>query len=191
MRRRTLMAGATLLALAACAEVAGPPDFSFGGQGFQIDNTRLNLAYAERNLGDMSRFRGKPAEAAAALAQFEAAVSGMRNPGNNITVTQIEAELITKAIRVEREALGIPLAIPPGEVAAALANAVPPLVSGDRGAIQAALSNHIFTFGPAETLARLSNLPPMPELESVAPLLATSAASEWNPGGTFIVPHRR
>ncbi len=182
MRRRTLLAGSAVLALAGCAAETGPPDFSFGGQGFQIDNTRLNLAYAERNLGDMSRYRGKPAQAAAALAQFEAAVNGLRNPAANIGVSGVEAEMIAKAIRREREALGIPLAIPPGEVAAALAAAVPPLASGDQAGIRSALSNQVFTLGPEATLARLSNLPPMPELESIAPRLTFSAETEFGEG---------
>ena len=180
-RRGVLMAGAAL-ALAGCAAVE-PPDFSFGGAGFQPGNARLNLAYAERNLGDMSRYRGKPAEAAAALAQFEAAVAGMQDPANNIAVTQIEAELIRNAIRREREALGIPLRVLPAEASAALAAAVPPLVANDQAGIRSALSNPVFTLGPEATLARLANLPPMRELESVAPLMATSAASEWGSAG--------
>jgi len=175
MRRRTVL-GLGLLALGACA--SQPPDFSYGGAGFQIDNVRLNLAYAERNFGDMSLYRGKPAEAAAAIAQFEAAVAGMRNPATSIALPMRYGSQVAAAVREERDALGIPLDVLPGTVAQALANAVGPLQSGDQAAITRALSNPIFTLGPQETYQRLSNLPRMWTLESIAPILTRAAGSE-------------
>jgi hypothetical protein len=170
------MAGLVALVLAACA--TQPPDFSYGGAGFRPDDVRLNLAYAERNFGDMALYRGKPAEAAAALAQFEAAVAGMRNPATTIALPMRYGPQIAAAVREEREALGIPLDVLPGQVSAALAAAVGPLHSGDQAAIRSALSNPIFTLGPEATLERLTNLPRLWTLDSIAPILTRAAGSE-------------
>lgn len=177
MRRRSMMVMGLLAAgLAACA--SQPPDFSYGGAGFQPGNVRLNLAYAERNFGDMSLYRGKPAEAAAALAQFEAAVAGMRDPATSIALPMRYGSQVAAAVREEREAIGIPLQVLPGQASAALAAAVGPLQSGDQAAIRAALSNPVFTLGPQVTLERLSNLPRMWMMESIAPILTRAAGSE-------------
>ncbi len=176
MHRRLILGGLLIAGIAGCA--SQPPDFSYGGAGFQIDNTRLNLAYAERNFGDMSLYRGKPAEAAAALAQFEAAVAGMRNPATTIALPMRYGNQVAAAIREERAAIGVPLDVLPGTVASALANAVGPLQSGNQAAINSALSNPIFTLGPQETNRRLSNLPRLWTLESIAPILTRQAGSE-------------
>jgi hypothetical protein len=175
MHRRMIIA-AMLPVLAACA--SQPPDFSYGGAGFQPSDVRLNLAYAERNFGDLSLYCGKPAEAAAALAQFEAAVAGMRDPATTIALPMRYGSMVAAAIREEREALGIPLDILPNQVSAALAAAVGPLRSGDQAAIRTALSNPAFTLGPEQTLARLSNLPRLWTVESIAPVLTRAAGSE-------------
>src|SRR3712207_5739547 len=55
-----------LLVLAACAE--DPPANSRGGLG---DPVRGAALYAPRNLGDTSRWQGRPAEAAVAVEQLE------------------------------------------------------------------------------------------------------------------------
>ncbi|MBW6396216.1 hypothetical protein KPL78_00080 [Roseomonas sp. HJA6] len=177
MQRRFILGLGILTGLAACAPSL-PPDFSYGGAGFQINNVRLNLAYAERNFGNMALYRGKPAEAAAALAQFEAAVAGMRDPATTIALPMRYGNMIAAAVREERAAIGVPLDVLPGTVAAALANAVGPLQSGNQAAITAALSNPIFTLGPQETYQRLSNLPRLWTVESVAPELTLAAGSE-------------
>lgn len=177
MNRRAILGLGCLAALAACG-ASQPPDFSYGGAGFQINNVRQNLAYAERNFGDMSLYRGKPAEAAAALAQFEAAVAGMRDPATTIALPMRYGPQVAAAIREERQAIGVSFDVLPGTVAAALANAVGPLQSGNQAAITAALSNPIFTLGPQETYQRLANLPRMWTLESIAPILTRAAGSE-------------
>jgi hypothetical protein len=166
------------LALAAACAPPQPPDFSFGGAGFQPGNARLNLQYAWRNLGDMSRYRGRPAEAAAALAQFEASVAGLRDPPNNLAFPERFAPLLVAAIRQSRAAIGVPIDMLPQTVAAALGAAVEPLVRNDQAAIRRALSNPIFTLGPDATLARLTDLPRLPDIESVAPYLTRAAGTE-------------
>lgn len=177
MRRRSVIVlGALAAGLGACA--SQPPDFSYGGAGFQPGNVRLNLAYAERNLGDMAQYRGKPAEAAAALAQFEAAVAGMRDPATAVALPMRYGSQVAAAVREEREAVGISLHVLPGQASAALAAAVGPLQSGDQAAIRTALSNPVFSLGPDETLARLTNLPRMWTMESIAPILTRAAGTE-------------
>lgn len=177
MQRRSVIALGLLVAgMAACA--SQPPDFSYGGAGFQPNNVRLNLAYAERNFGDMSQYRGKPAEAAAALAQFEAAVAGMRDPATSIALPMRYGSQVAAAVREEREAVGIPLDVLPNQAAAALAAAVGPLQSGNQAAIRSALSNPVFTLGPDATLDRLTNLPRLWTMESIAPILTRAAGSE-------------
>ncbi|MBR0673403.1 hypothetical protein [Neoroseomonas soli] len=173
MPRRIILG---LLLLAACGPTQ-PPDFSYGGRGFQPENARLNLSYAERNFGDMSRYRGKPAEAAAALAQFEAAMDGMRRPNSDIMFPRTRYEMLLSAIREVRGATGIPMEVLPSVASQALAGAVGPLTAGDAAGIRRALSNPAFTLGPDATLARLTNLPPLPALESVAPALTFAAGN--------------
>jgi hypothetical protein len=168
-----------------CALVAGcaapePPDFSFGGAGFQPGNARLNLQYAWRNLGDMARYRGRPAEAAAALAQFEASVAGLRDPANGLAFPERFAPLLVAGIRQARAAIGVSVDVLPQTVAAALGAAVEPLARGDQAAIRAALSNPIFTLGPDATLARLTDLPRLADVESVAPYLTRAAGSVYS-----------
>ena len=181
-QRRAILVAGLVGVVAACAPPQ-PPDFSFGGAGFQPANARLNLEYAWRNLGDMSRYRGKPAEAAAALAQFEASVAGLRNPANNLAFPERFAPLLVSAIEQSRAAVGIPISVLPQDAAAALGAAVEPLVRGDQAAIRRALSNPVFTLGPDATLARLTNLPSLSNLESVAPYLSRAAGSEFAGGG--------
>lgn len=177
MKRRSVMVlGLAASGLGACA--SQPPDFSYGGGGFQPNNVRLNLAYAERNFGDMRLYAGKPAEAAAALAQFEAVVAGMRDPATSIALPMRYGSQVAAAVREEREAVGIPLDVLPNQASAALASAVGPLQSGNQAAIRAALSNPVFTLGPDETVARLTNLPRMWMMESIAPILTRAAGSE-------------
>jgi hypothetical protein len=173
MRRRIMLG---LLLLAACGPTQ-PPDFSYGGRGFQPGNVRVNLAYAERNFGDMSRYRGKPAEAAAALAQFEAAVDGMRQPNSGIMFPRTRYEMLRSAIHEARSAVGIPMDVLPSAASQALAAAVGPLTAGNAAGIRAALSNPVFTLGPDATLARLTNLPPLPAVESIAPAFTFAAGN--------------
>lgn len=52
-------------------------------------------------------------------------------------------------------------------------------------AIRAALSSPVVGLGPDATLARLTNLPPLPDVESVAPMLAGASDSEFAGGGRF------
>jgi hypothetical protein len=174
-RRKMLALG--LASLAAGCAPPQPPDFSFGGAGFQPNNARLNLQYAWRNLGDMSRYRGRPAEAAAALAQFEACVAGLRDPANGLAFPERFAPLLVEGIREARAAIGVPIDVLPQTVAAALGAAVEPLVRNDQAAIRQALSNPIFTLGPDATLARLSDLPRLSSVESIAPYLSRAAGS--------------
>jgi hypothetical protein len=176
MRRRGFIAAGLLAG--ACAP-SQPPDFSFGGAGFQPDNARLNLEYAWRNLGDMARYRGRPAEAAAALAQFEAAIAGLRDPANGLLFPERFMPLLVAAIRQVREAVGVSPQVPPQAVAAALGAAVEPLARNDAAAIRRALSDPIFSLGPEATLARLTNLPRLVDVESVSPSLTRAANTRY------------
>ncbi|WP_198372429.1 hypothetical protein [Roseomonas rosulenta] len=175
-RRRFFLAALLAGTVAGCAP-PGPPDFTFGGAGFQPANARLNLTFAERNLGDMSRYRGRPAEAATALAQFEACVAGVRSQSAGVAFPERQVPLLVAAIREARAAIGVSMEVLPQDVAAALAAAIGPIAANDRAGIRTALSNPIFTLGPDATLARLADLPRLSDVESVAPYLTRSAGS--------------
>ena len=183
MIRRAIRALVLCLGMAACA--GPPPDLTFGGNGFQVQAVRQNLAFAQRNLGDMSVYRGRPAEAALACAQFEAIVDGLRNPANAIAVRPLVGPMILSGERELRSALGIPMTVPPGEAAQALAAASAALQQDDTTAVRAALSSPVFSLGPEATLMRLTNLPPLRDVESVAPMLASASDSEFVGGGRF------
>ncbi len=183
MIRRVVRVLVLCLSAAACA--GPPPDLSFGGNGFQVEAVRQNLAFAQRNLGDMSVYRGRPAEAALACAQFEAIVDGLRNPANAIAVRPLVGPMILSGEREMRGALGIPMTVPPAEAAQALANASAALRRDDTAAVRAALSSPVFSLGPEATLMRLTNLPPLPDVESVVPMLTSASDSEFAGGRRF------
>ena len=91
----------------------------------------------------------------------------MRDPATSIALPMRYGSQVAAAIREEREAVGIPFNVLPGQASAALAAAVGPLQSGDQAAIRSALSNPVFSLGPDATLERLTNLPRMWMMESI------------------------
>jgi hypothetical protein len=168
--RRRLLALLPLAGLAACA--TQPPDFSQSG------TVSGAFATAERNLGDMSRYRGNPADAARACAQFLTIIAALQS-GNTMTVVlpQAAVPLLQEADREVRDALGIPRGTDPTRAAMALRAAADALDAGNRAGAAAALSDPAFTLGPQRTLEVLGNLPRMPAVESVAPQIARATAT--------------
>ncbi len=164
---------ALCVSLAACARQ--PPSFDYAGVGIMRDPLQQDLYYASRNLGDMSVYRGRPGMAALACAQYQAILAGLANNQEIVTPPGSLTPLAASGDREMRAALGIPADTPPRAIVRALRMAAAGLHDGDRSAALAALSQPFFTLGPEATLARLADLPPMPAVESAAPLMTQIA----------------
>jgi hypothetical protein len=153
-----------LLAVAACAtDPGGEYLFGFG------DPVRGAALNAPRNLGDTSRWAGRPAEAAEAAAELEFLADAFAtNPlyapeANPAVLHQLET-----ARREMREFLGVAPGAAPDLVIAALRRAAGALRGGSRAGAEAALSGPAFAYGPAATLGRLASMPRLPRTAEAA-----------------------
>jgi hypothetical protein len=169
---RTLVAGACLTALAACAGSGYPPPplaslpyDAVVGAGDPTRAAVFNTAFA---FSAPSSLAGNPEAAARAAANFEYLVVeipyGPRYRGLN-AILQPELE----AGRAElRTVLGVRADASPQTVIDALYGASRALRAGDTAAADRILSSPVFQDGGPATLQRLAALPPMPRVATAA-----------------------
>lgn len=153
-----------LCLLAGCASNPGA-DYLFGIG----DPVRGAVLYAPRNLGDTSRWAGRPADAALAAGQLEFLASEL--PSNPRYAPEIDPSVTQRLdfARTEmRGFLGIAPDASPALVTAGLRAAADGLRAGSRARAEAALSGPAFTAGPAGTLARLGAIPYLPRTAEAA-----------------------
>ena len=155
---------AVALTLAACAPVPPPwvtlPPDLIQGAG---DPSRAAILEAAAAFGNPASLQGQPARAARAVAELEyLAVAIPYYPrwqnfaaGIGVSLQQARAEA--------RAALGIPTDAAPQAVMDGLFNAARFLRASDQAGALAALAPPTFSLGGAETLARLGNLPALPD----------------------------
>ncbi|MDB5372596.1 MAG: hypothetical protein JWP04_1238 [Belnapia sp.] len=171
----TLLAG--LLAMAGCAQ--DPSADYLGGFG---DPLRGAALYAPQNLGDTSRWAGRPAEAAVAAEQLEFLTDGL--PASPIYATELNPAVVQglTTARVEmRHYLGIAPDADPQVVIASLRRAAAALrangqaggPTNGRALAEAALDGPAFTAGPVGTLQRLAAMPRLPRTAEAAGLVAS------------------
>ena len=130
--------------MAGCAD--DPSANYLGGFG---DPLRGAALYAPRNLGDTSRWAGRPAEAAVAAEQVEFLTSGL--PASPRYAPELNPAVVQQleVARAEMRAyLGIAPAADPALVIAALRRAAESLRAGSRAKAEAALADPAFTAGP-------------------------------------------
>jgi hypothetical protein len=168
---RRLMLCTTASGLAACASPQ-PADFGYAGS---YDPYYLALRTADRNLSDLSRYRGRPADAARALAQFEFILAEMQDQVALVTMPAAAQPLLVSAQREVRSTLAIADGTPPRSVSAALRRFAAAADAGQQEVAMQALGQAFFTLGPQQTYEVLNNLPPMRALESVSSDLARAA----------------
>jgi hypothetical protein len=169
-RRAALLA---LTALGGCAPKQ-PPDFSYTGS---YDPLYYALTTAERNLSNLSEYRGRPAGAAAALAQFQFILAEFQEEAAVVSVPAAASSLIPAGDQEMRTALGIAPGAPPRAISSALRRFASLWAGGQREAALAVLARPPFTLGPQQTLAVLGALPPMRALESASFYLTRAAGT--------------
>jgi len=174
VNRRGLLGAALAagLALARCAP--RPPDFSYATS---YDPLYQALLLAQRNLSRLSEYRGRPAGAAAALAQFLFIEAELQDDDAAIALPPAAQGLVPAADREVRTVLGLPPGTPPRPPSTALRRFAARWAAGDRQGAVAALDRPFFTLGPQATLAVLQDLPPMPALESLSYQLSRAAGT--------------
>jgi hypothetical protein len=166
MTRRTTLRSAALLGLVLAAGCAPrPPDFSYAGS---YDPLYFAMSSAQRNLSDMSQYRGRPVAAARACAQFFFIVAELNDQVASVQMPESEASLFQAAYDEMRRALGVPQGSDPRAVSSALRRFASAQSAGQGDLAMRALTQPFFTLGPQGTLAVLSNLPPMGTVESAS-----------------------
>jgi len=159
---------AVLLALAGCAE--NPSANYLGGFG---DPVRGAALYAPRNLGNTSRWAGRPAEAAVAAEQLEFLASELAtNPRYAPVVNPAVVQQLNVARQEMRRYLGIAPDADPQVVITGLRRASDALHASSRARAEAALAGPAFTAGPAATLDRLAAMPRLPRTAEAAGMVA-------------------
>ena len=159
---------ALLLAIAGCAQ--DPSAEYLGGFG---DPLRGAALHAPRNLGNTSRWAGRPAEAAVAAEQLEFLTDGLpASPRYATELNPAVVQSLTTARAEMRAYLGIAPAADPQVVVTALRRAALALRAGSRANAEAALSGPAFTAGPVVTLERLSAMPRLPRTAEAAGMVA-------------------
>jgi hypothetical protein len=163
-------ATALLLFLAAVGCAADPSADYLWGLG---DPVRGAALYAPRNLGDTSRWAGRPAEAAVAVEQLEFLASEMAtNPRYAPVVNPAVLQTLQRARTEMRGYLGIPASADPQTVIESMRRAAAALRAGSQARAEAALSGPAFPDGPASILARLSSMPSLPRTSEAAGMVA-------------------
>lgn len=157
MRRRgrmaVFLAAPLAVALAGCTAPSPPPTaLTPAATRLDADPMRAAIRGAADAFAYPEAMRGKPQEAAIAVAQLEFITTEIGAGRTTIDFTGIVAPALETGRFEARRYLGIPQDAPPQAVINALL-ATPPDLS----------QSAIFTAGPAETLRRLSDMPRMPQ----------------------------
>jgi hypothetical protein len=180
MNRRGLTL-ALLLGGTACAH--GQPDF---GYIRSRDPFYAALTTVRENLTGLDRYRGKPAQAARAMAQYEFAVAEIQDKPDLVHLPYGAQPKIAAGQAELRATLGVAEGAPSRDVAAALNRFAAEFDAGRRQEAMYALNQPYLTQGPQRTLDTLGNLPPMPAMEDAASSLALGP-----PGASEAVAHQR
>jgi hypothetical protein len=178
---RRLLLGILLLVMQACSP--GQPDFGYAKSN---DPFYSALTAARENLSNMAEYRGRPAQAARALGQFEFITAELQDKPDLVVLPASVQPQLDSGQQELRTTLGIASGTPPRQVAAALNRFATALEAGQRQDAMHALAQPFFTRGPEGTFDALDNLPPMPAVETAASSLALGP-----PGASEAVMHQR
>lgn len=159
---------AMLLALGGCSSDP-TADYLFGIG----DPVRGAALYAPRNLGNTSRWNGRPADAAVAVEQLEFLTYELAtNPRYAPEISPSVLQQLQMARAEMRGFLGIADTAAPSLVIEAMRRTAVALRGGSRAAAEAALSSPAFTAGPVVTLSRLGAMPRLPRTAEAAGAVA-------------------
>ena len=159
MKRLVLLA---TLAMAACAPLGPPPPLTVAAASGPTNAPFYNAAAgAAEAFRDPALLAGRPADAALAVERLEfLAAQTYQSNGGPMGFTFTTQPALQAARYEVRRAVGIATDASPTAVVAALEAARDALTRGDARSAEAALVPPVFTPG---TLARLSNLPRLPQ----------------------------
>lgn len=175
MRRRALLAALPAL-LAGCEELRTPQaapasvlTTAPAGSGGPVRSAAEATAAAFANQG--AALAGRPAEAAVALARFEAIAAEVANRRAWPELSETLVIALRTAQQENRAAAGIAAAAPAAAVVQALGAAAARLRAQDRAGAAAALPPRLFEPGGAVSLDRLGALGPLPAAEQASAAL--------------------
>ncbi len=172
MSRRLVTALLGVLAVGACA--MDPSEEYLLGFGDPVRGAALQ---APRNLGDTSRWAGRPAEAAIAAVQVEFLAQELAtHPRHSVEISPSVLQQLQMARTEMRDYLGIAPAADPQVVIASLRRAAEALRGASQPRAEAALTGPAFTAGPAATLDRLASMPRLPRTGEAAGAVANEFA---------------
>jgi hypothetical protein len=173
-RWSAILAG--LVILASCTP---PVDTAVMPPVSGLTDPRNAIQYASWAFSSPARTRNDPASAARAVAALDYSAGAINtNPSLDSMSLVINHEMLDARLAVRR-VLGIPPTAPSQAVVNGMVAASLALGSGDTAQALAALDTPIFTLGPQQTLAVLTNMPLVREAN-----IATSQA-EGAINGTF------
>ncbi len=169
---------ACLLALTGCAPGPRVDAAQMPPQSGLSDPSNA-IQYAAWAFASPSRTRNDPASAARAVATLDYLGGALINNPAWMAFSPILADQMVDARTAMRRALGIAPTAPSQFVVNSMLNASAAMTHGDRQAALTFLSGPIYTLGPDQTLALLTNLPFI-HMANVATIQAEGAMN-----GTF------
>ncbi|HWL83214.1 MAG TPA: hypothetical protein VNR89_19865 [Roseomonas sp.] len=178
-RRSLRMLLGVLLLLGGCAGSSPPPASvrlpadAVEGAG---DPTRAAIISTAYNLGNPSTLAGNPAEAARTIANYEYLTVEIPTGPRWVGFSPLVGVELRRGLQEVRNVVGIAAEAPAQPVVDALYGASRALRAGDAAAAGRFLSSPLFPAGGQATLARLANLPRLPQ----ASFAASLAANEMN-----------
>lgn len=169
---------ATLPLLGGCVGVAPPPSVSLPpdaveGAGDPTRAAIINTSYAFANPASLT---GRPAEAARAVANYEYLTVEIPSGPRWVGFSPLVGVELQRGLGEVRQAVGIAPDAPPQLVVNALYTALRALQAGDAEAARRVLQPPLFAGGGDAVLARLANLPRLPQ----AAFATNLAANEMN-----------
>ncbi|MDJ0390753.1 hypothetical protein QMO56_21790 [Roseomonas sp. E05] len=176
----------TLLMLGGCAgglppppAVRLPPD-AVEGAGDPTRGAILSTAYA---FGTPSSLAGRPAEAARAVANYEYLTVEIPTGPRWVGFSPLVGVELRRGLAEIRNVVGIAPGAPPQAVVDALYAAARALRAGDAAAARQILAPPLFPAGGEAMLARLANLPRLPQASFAASLAANELNRQDQQGG--------
>lgn len=179
--RRTRMALAAALVLAACAIPPAPPRVQLPPDtyGIGVDNDVGAIDFAQWAFADPARTRGNPVNGARAAAAVEYLAVELSADPRWVGMSPITKLQMQQASAELRQTLGIEPDAPTQLVLNGLIGAAGALQAGNNAAALAVLVPPVFTLGPEATLARLTDLP----FQRQANIATQHAALQRTPSG--------
>lgn len=188
--RRLMIVSLLALGLSGCGLATPPPSTgflptdTFAGHVIGEDPAFAAMSAATGAFANPASMQGRPAKMAIAIASLDAMAGQFATGGRWLGMNPLAKRQMLAARSRVRRILGIAPGTPSQTVIDALVGAAQQLRRGNRPGVMEALSSPGFTLPPAQTLAILTDFPPVPLANQ-----ATMFASQYLlPGGNPLRP---